>query len=212
MDQEDFGAQSYRPLNRGSKLLNRGLEPSFVSSKPSLMSMHSIDEMTKFDTINKKRAIVRKGAPWRLEDPEEGGPYSEIHIEELWGGLDKVDDVRRNKSAVRTLRSRQLKILAGQAMDMIEEESKLHRLLGRLLDTIIMDNPFSEEQAISKGVPDHVMQEFRQVVQQCVCTSSETLRQLSGARSKIVTAYNKKKTLAKKLVPFTKPNDSKKRG
>ncbi|KAJ3201638.1 hypothetical protein HDU67_001172, partial [Dinochytrium kinnereticum] len=39
-----------------------------------------------------------------------------------------------------------------------------------------------------------------------VCSSSEFLRQMSMARSKMVMAYQKKKKLAKRLVPFTGEN------
>ncbi|KAJ3199078.1 hypothetical protein HDU67_003124, partial [Dinochytrium kinnereticum] len=141
----------------------------------------------QFEQIGKKKAIVRKGGPWMSEEPDEN-PYSEINIEgepfgggvgrllflklilhffskkELWGSLEKPEDVRRNKCAVRTLRSRQIKILAGTAMDLIESEARLHRLMGRLSDLIMLDDPFCQDLDLS-GVPEEELKAFRQVVQ-----------------------------------------------
>ncbi|KAI8849924.1 hypothetical protein BC829DRAFT_174327 [Chytridium lagenaria] len=146
---------------------SRALEPPFVSSKPSLMSMHSVEESTKFENIGKKRVISLKG-----EDLDDN-PYAEINIEEHWGALDKVEDIKKNKSAVRTLRNRQLKIMSQTAMDLIEQEAGFHRMIGRLSDIVMMDDPFCQTLDLSTGIPEDEMKEFREVVMETVCGSSE---------------------------------------
>ncbi|KAJ3105979.1 hypothetical protein HDU96_008373 [Phlyctochytrium bullatum] len=202
--EEDFGPYSFRPLNRGGKLLNRAVEPTFVSTKPSLLAMHSIDEQIKFEKMGKKRVLVRKNA-WRKEEDEEGNPYADINVEEIWCPLEKPEDVRKNKSAVRTLRSRQLKILANAAMEIIEREARIQRLLGRLSDVVMMEDPLMQDINLSEGVSPELYGEFRQMVMENLCTTSEFLKRISEARSKLVMAYLKKKNLAKKLAPYEKP-------
>ncbi|KAJ3194203.1 hypothetical protein HK101_003275 [Irineochytrium annulatum] len=208
--EEDFGSANYRPApNRGQKLKPRALEPPFASAtKPSLLHSHLIDERTKFENAGQRRIVVKKnGVARRAEDIEES-PYAGIDVEELWSNIERPEDVIRHKPAVTTLRSRSLAILAQAAMDVIEEEARRNRILSMLSAAISMDDPGRQDVNPLKDVPEDVKREFQDVVQETVCCSNELIRNLSSSRSKLVEAYRKKKSLAKRLAPFERKEDS----
>ncbi|KAI9351585.1 hypothetical protein DFJ73DRAFT_831307 [Zopfochytrium polystomum] len=226
-DTDDFGVQNYRPVNRGRKLRPRTIEPHGIKVnplRPSLWAMHSIEEHTKFERIGKKRVISKRGAiglspgtSRRDNDDDLGmdGPYSHINIEELWAPIEKTADITRNKAAVHTLRSRQLAAMSAALMEMIESytapENGVHRILNRLVDVVFGDDPLVDEAELNwdaLGVPKNVIDEFRDVVQACLSASTEQLRYLTMTRSKLAIAYQKKKSLARKLVPHPSKEDN----
>ncbi|KAI9345619.1 hypothetical protein BDR26DRAFT_856344 [Obelidium mucronatum] len=207
--EEDFGSANFRPMNRGNKLLARTAEPQGVVFKPvvcSIVAPSLIDEQIKIERIGKKRTITRKQRPISPElDDEDDSPYAGINIDELWTPLESPADVIHNKAHVRTLRSRQLKVLGHTLMETIERETANNQPLVRLVDALQMDDPFTQDFDLSQlGVPTEVQREFRDVVQDCVNCNFEFLRQISMVRSKLMLAHDKKKVLAKKLAPFPK--------
>ncbi|KAJ3025579.1 UNVERIFIED_CONTAM: hypothetical protein HDU68_006981 [Siphonaria sp. JEL0065] len=207
--EEDYGVANYRPMNRGSKLQPRTAEPQgivFKSVVCSIMTPGIIDEATKIEKIGKKRTITRKQRPNSPDyEEDDDTPYSGINIDELWAPLESPADVINNKAHVRTLRSRQLKVLGHTLMQTIERETANNQPLVRLVDALQMDDPFTQDFDLSQlGVSEEVQKEFKDVVQDCVNCNFEFLRQISMVRSKLVLTHDKKKVLAKKLAPFPK--------
>ncbi|KAI8844045.1 hypothetical protein HDU78_010661 [Chytriomyces hyalinus] len=206
MAEEDYGTANFRPANRGNKLKARMAEPSTRATyKYSIMHPRLIDEQTKIEKIGKKRAITRKQRHGSHADDDlgEDSPYSGISIDEIWAPIESPEDVKNIKPHVRTLRSRQLKIMGHTLMETIETETAKNQPLVRLVDALQMDDPLLQDLDLGDmGVPSEVQREFRDVVQDCVNCNFEFLRQISMVRSKLMVAHDKKKVLAKLLVPF----------
>ncbi|ORY50926.1 hypothetical protein BCR33DRAFT_712884 [Rhizoclosmatium globosum] len=155
--------------------------------------------------MGKKRTITRKQRDDEDEDDADESPYAGINIDEIWAPLESPADVINNKAHVRTLRSRQLKVLGHELMQTIERETVKNQPLVRLVDALQMDDPFLQDFDLSQlGVSTEVQREFRDVVQDCVNCNFEFLRQIAMVRSKLILAHDKKKVLAKKLAPFPK--------
>ncbi|KAJ3319597.1 hypothetical protein HDU76_000499 [Blyttiomyces sp. JEL0837] len=168
--------------------------------------MHAIDERTKFEKIGKKRVISKKGIITRKEPEDiEENPYASINIEEIWAPLDKPEDLTRNKALSRTLRSRRLKMMSNTAMEFIEQEMEMNRVLSRLVDFVQGDDPLSQEiDFMDCGVPVEEACDFREVVQDLVSTSNEFIEQLTKTRAKLMAAHQRKKKLAMRIAPFKK--------
>ncbi|KAJ1554907.1 hypothetical protein HK405_003756, partial [Cladochytrium tenue] len=228
-DTDDYGAVNYRPINRGQKLRGRTMEPPGARvepGRPALGAMHAIEEHTKFERIGKKRVLARRGNPVALaaaaarRDPGDvqENPYAGITIEGLWGPLEKVSDVSRNRAAVHTLRSRSVRALASTAMDMIEDtagpaigQPSAYRALGRVASWAYQDEPSLGPDPYELGVPAEVVDEFRATVETCLCVNNERLRYLARIRDRLNVVHSRKKRLARALVPFAKsdgPNNS----
>ncbi|KAJ3075617.1 hypothetical protein HDU98_007429 [Podochytrium sp. JEL0797] len=211
-ESEDFGTANFRPMNRGAKLLPRTAEPEGAVFRPvvcSIMASAQLDELTRVEKIGKKRAITRRQRPASEDDEEEESPYAGINIDEIWAPLEKEQDVIHNKAHVRTLRSRQLKVMAHSLMETVEKETELNQPLVRLVDALQHDDPFLQDFDLGAlGVSAEVQKEFRDVVQDCVNCNFEYLRQTSMVRAKLMVAHGKKKVLAKKLAPFPKKRDN----
>ncbi|KAJ3122959.1 hypothetical protein HK100_011784 [Physocladia obscura] len=147
---EDFNERNYRPLNRGAKLRARTAEPP------------GITQFKPIEKIGKRRVLAQKLIPEDID----GSPYADINIDEVWAPLESSADVINNKAAVRTLRSRQLKILGHTIMETIERETEKNQPLVRLVDALQMDDPFMQDFDLNElGVPTDVQREFRDVVQ-----------------------------------------------
>jgi hypothetical protein len=84
---------------------------------------------------------------------------------EIWSPIEKVSDIRKNSALVRTLKGRQLKLLANVAMEMIERESHINRILNQLVDVIQLDDPLSQSVDLMECAPEGMVREFREVVQ-----------------------------------------------
>lgn len=67
---------------------------------------------------------------------------------EIWTPPEKVEDVRKNKALMHSLRSRHIKMLAETAIELIESEQSFNKLLNRLADVVYNDDPLLNEPAL----------------------------------------------------------------
>ncbi|KAJ3298907.1 hypothetical protein HK104_010210 [Borealophlyctis nickersoniae] len=212
---DDFGVKNYRPYNRGNKLKRAVEQPAIVPTKPTLWAIHSIDEdmelrltRTQFGHIGKRRAIVRKGsARSKHGDAEGGDPYAGINIDEIWAQPEKPEDVGKIRSARHTLRNRQLKILSDSAMGMIEKEKAFSRRISRFAQLIQQDDPLSQDVNFEETVPADVLKQLRENVQDLMSCSNEYVDRIGEMRSKLLRAYQQKKSIARRLVPFKQEDE-----
>ncbi|KAI8608855.1 hypothetical protein BC830DRAFT_1153534 [Chytriomyces sp. MP71] len=207
MEFDDFGTNNFRPANRGCKLQARSVEPpgggaEAYAHRFSIMNPQLINEATRIEKIGKKHVVTRKQRSFAASEDEDS-PYAGINIDEIWAPLESADDVKNIKPHVRTLRSRQLKLIANGLQETITAETFKNQPLVRLVDALQMDDPLLQDFDLNElGVAADVQREFRDVVQDCVNCNFEFLRQISMVRSKLIVAHDKKKGVAKRLVPF----------
>ncbi|TPX69096.1 hypothetical protein SpCBS45565_g02728 [Spizellomyces sp. 'palustris'] len=198
------GARSYRPFNRGNKLKRSIEQPPVLPTKPTLWSLHAIDEEYEFAHIGKRRAIMRKGRRRKDEDD----PYAGINIDEIWSLPDTPTDAARVSSVLHTLRNRHLKVLSQTAMNMVEKEQDFNKTIARFAQMIQQDDPLYQDIDLEGTVPQDVLNTLRDSVQELVSCSNEYVKRVGDMRDKLIIAHAQKKTLAKKLMLSTREGET----
>ncbi|KAI9092719.1 hypothetical protein DFS34DRAFT_288398 [Phlyctochytrium arcticum] len=193
---DHHGPRSYRPFNRGNKLKRSIEQPGTVPEKPTLCSVHAIDEEYEFAHVGKRRAILKKARRRRDEDD----PYAGINIEEIWSLPDSPTDLSRVSSVLHALKDRHLKILSQSAMAMVEREQEFNKTIARFAAIIQMDDPMVQDVGFEEGLPGEVLKGLREGVQELVSCSNEYVKRIGDMRDKLIMAHVQKKRLAKKLL------------
>ncbi|KAI8906538.1 hypothetical protein DFJ77DRAFT_192584 [Powellomyces hirtus] len=198
--QDAHGARSYRPFNRGNKLKRTLEQPAVVPTRPTLWTIHAIDEEFEFAQLGKRRAIMRKGKRRREEDD----PYADINIEEIWSLPDSPSEAANVSSVAHTLRTRSLKILSQTAMTMVEQEQEFNKTMARFAQVIQKDDPLFQSLDLEELVPPEVMKELQDSLQDVVSCSNEFVKRIGDTREKLMQVHVQKKALAKRLMPSQK--------
>ncbi|KAI9002119.1 hypothetical protein DFJ74DRAFT_696655 [Hyaloraphidium curvatum] len=208
-DNDDFGSKSYRPNNRGNKLKRRALEPDHAlpHARPVLWANRVDENMQYFALDKKRRAIISKRSRYTDDyKPSPDDPYAGINVEEIWALPDRPEDVKRHAPTVRTLRSRQLRIICDDAMTMIESEKELAKQLTRLTDVLQQDDPSYQDVDFERdGIQPELVKDALDSAQEYLNCVNEYINQIETVRQGLITTYNKKRELAKELVPFNPP-------
>ncbi|KAI8814553.1 hypothetical protein BJ742DRAFT_785937 [Cladochytrium replicatum] len=194
----DYGNANYRPFNRGNKLKRRAPDTHGEPSLHSIWTPFSIEESTKYAKIGNRRVIVPKDK--RKDDQTDDDEiYGDIDLEEIWMRPEKVEDIKRNKSYLRTLRGRELKVLSDAAMEMIEDESKHLKIVRPLMVLLQEDDPALEHVKLGENVPEEALTNVRDLVMQNISFGNEMIKRLSDIRIRLHEAYTQKKELATQL-------------
>ncbi|TPX43800.1 hypothetical protein SeMB42_g04579 [Synchytrium endobioticum] len=255
----DYGPLSYRPFNRGNKLHRRDrqdiqLHPTapddpantttteitaattirthpYVSSRPSLWGAARAQEELSFTFVGSRRILSRKAGLKRCysEVDTDDDPYTCVKVDEIWAPPEKVEDVRKNKALMSTLRSRHIKMLAETAIELIEREQSFNKLLNRLANVVHNDDPLMAQPPALAPVPlpnptaGHsflpcleaffmledgmspngidTLKTVRELVEENIGCGNEYIQQLGNIRNKLTRVYEQKKALAKKVAP-----------
>ncbi|KAL2914593.1 hypothetical protein HK105_205944 [Polyrhizophydium stewartii] len=199
-DGEDFGSRNYRPYNRGNKLKRLLEQPHSLPSRPTLWPLHHLDEEYEYISVGNRRAIVRKRQR-SLVGTDNGSlddPYSEIKMEEIWTLPDKPDDLRSIEPVVHTLKSRDLHILSGEAMKMVEGEVQLYRTLTQFTELLQGENPSFEDVQLD-DVPAELVAGLQEDAEELVGCISEVMNRLQETRKHIIRATMQKHSLSERL-------------
>lgn len=89
---------------------------------------------------------------------------------EIWAMPDRPEDLRRHASTVRTLRSRQLRIMMDDLMNMIESQKEIGRQLTRLTDVLQQDDPAYQDVDFEEdGIPADTVKDTLESAQVRAC-------------------------------------------
>ncbi|KAJ3136093.1 hypothetical protein HDU90_003496 [Geranomyces variabilis] len=198
--QDPNGARSYRPFNRGNKLKRTLEQPAVVPTKPTLWTVHHIDEEFEFAQLGKRRAIMRKGKRRREED----NPYADINIDELWSMPSTPAEAAALPAVVHTLRSRSLKILSQTAMTLVEREQEFNKNMSRFAQMLQSDDPLFQNIEIGGTLPPEFLEDLQNDLQEVVSRSNEFVKRIGDTRDKLMQAHVQKKVIAKQLLPSEK--------
>ncbi|TPX34047.1 hypothetical protein SmJEL517_g03218 [Synchytrium microbalum] len=210
----DYGPYNYAPFNRGNKLKRRDKEGGFPNSdRPSLWGATRVQEDFHFTHVGSRKILARKTGPKRSYDLDDDEPYASIKVDEIWTPPDKVEDVRKNKSLMHSLRSRHIKMLAETAIELIEREQGFNKLLNRLADVVHSDDPATHDKMnIEEGLNPKGLESLkavRELVEENIGCGNEYIQQLGNIRNKLTRVYEQKKSLAKNVAPAkAKPRPS----
>ncbi|KAJ3163126.1 hypothetical protein HDU86_002295 [Geranomyces michiganensis] len=197
--QDPNGARSYRPFNRGNKLKRTLEQPAVVPTKPTLWTVHYIDEEFEFAQLGKRRAIMRKGKRRREED----SPYADINIDELWSMPSTPAEAAQLPSVVHTLRTRSLKILSQSAMTLVEREQEFNKHMSRFAQMLQSDDPLFQNiiEIMGGEMSVEFLEDLQGDLQEVVSRSNEFVKRIGDTRDKLMQAHVQKKVLAKQLLP-----------
>ncbi|KAL1920614.1 uncharacterized protein VTP21DRAFT_991 [Calcarisporiella thermophila] len=217
---EDIGLV---PHNRGNKLK---IGATYVGNGRRLRAAIGFEDDFNAAKFGKKRATImnKSNAGYYSSDED---PYGDINIEEILGPLEKAEDLLERRPLRKILQSKHLESLAATAMEMIENEKSLNKVLSRFAAIIQGDDPqyqdisyedllngsdaqmselnADDDQAMNDidndiyGDPRELMARVRELVMENINCSNEYLMRLSDTRKLLTRAHSQRTAVIQKL-------------